>query len=47
MRNMFIEAKSRYMAMKKCPWAETFAKVYGGYWAFESYQDYKIWRNQK
>ena len=47
MRQQFIECKTRRTALRRAPWACTFAKVDGGFMAFESITDYKIWKNQK
>jgi hypothetical protein len=42
-----IEANTRYMAKKECPWASVIAKVFGGFMAFESVEEYRTWKNQK
>ena len=47
MRKEFIEAETRIEARKQAPWAANITKAEGGYWAFESYEDYRIWKNQK
>lgn len=47
MRTEFVECKYKYQAVRECPWAARFAKVVGGYMAFESVYDYKVWLNQK
>ena len=47
MKKEFIETKSRYIAKRKCPWACKVVKVVGGFMAFESWDDYGVWRNQK
>jgi len=47
MRPQFVECKYRYQAVKECPWASAFAKVTDGYLCFESWDDYRIWKNQK
>jgi hypothetical protein len=35
------------MARKAAPWACVLAKVEGGYLAFESFADYRTWKNQR
>lgn len=47
MRKTFVECKSYQTARRRCPWAAIIAKADGGYWAFESVEDYAIWRNQR
>ena len=47
MRKEFIEVATRIEAEKYAPWAGKIAEAEGGYWAFESYEDYRIWKNQK
>ena len=47
MRTLFIEVEKRYDAKKIAPWANSVAKVCGGFIAFESISDFKIWRGQK
>ncbi len=47
MKTEFIECKSRSTAVKMCPWAAIIVKVEGGFKAFESMEDYRIWKNQK
>jgi len=47
MRKEFVECKSRATARRHCPWAAVIAKAEGGYWAFESVDDYRIWKVQK
>lgn len=47
MRQVFIACKYRYQAVKKCDWAAIIVKVFGGYHAFESVDDYKTWKQQK
>lgn len=42
-----IEAKTAKEARKIAPWADKIVKVEGGYLAFESVSEYKIWKNQK
>lgn len=47
MKKEFIECKDRRTAYRRCPWAAKIVKVEGGYMAFESLDDYRIWRGQK
>ena len=48
MRTYFAQVKTRYQAIKECPFTPSkIAKVYGGFMCFESTNDYKIWKNQK
>jgi len=47
MRKEFVQTKTRKEAAKACPWASKIVKVVGGYWCFESWDDYEIWKNQK
>lgn len=48
MRIKFINAKTRYMTKKLCEFTPAvIAKVCGGFMCFESFTDYKIWKNQK
>ena len=47
MRQEFIECKTRAAAKRRAPWAVAWAKVCCGWHAFESWHDYKVWKNQK
>lgn len=47
MRKEFINCACRKTAWRHCPWACKIVKVEGGYAAFESIDDYRVWRNQK
>jgi hypothetical protein len=47
MRIETIETESRYKAKKAATWAAVVTKVYGGFMAFESVEDYRVWKNQK
>ena len=47
MRSQFVEVKTRKEAVAACPWAEKIVKVYGGYYCFESVQDWVTWSKQK
>lgn len=47
MAAQLILTDTRYEAKKAAPWAEKIVKVCGGYMAFESLEDYRIWKNQK
>lgn len=46
MRKQFVEG-SRYQAKKQCPWASTFRRAVGGYWAFEDIRDAELWDRTK
>lgn len=46
MKQQLIEG-TRKEAEKKAPWAAKIVKVEGGYMAFESINDYKVWIKQK
>ena len=47
MRQQFVQVKTAEQARRECPWAEKVVKADGGYWCFESAQDYETWRKQK
>lgn len=48
MRTYFAKVRTRYKAIKECPFTPSnVAKVCGGFMCFESTNDYKIWKNQK
>jgi hypothetical protein len=47
MRREFLEVSTRRQAQKLAPWAAVITKADGGFWAFESADDYRIWRGQK
>jgi len=47
MRVAFIQCKYKYQARKAYPWTAKTTKVCGGYKCFESWDDYKTWKNQK
>ena len=47
MRTEFLQVASRSTAARRAPWAAKIAKVEGGFMAFESRDDYRIWRGQK
>lgn len=47
MRVKFVECKYRYQALKEYPWASKICKVCGGFVCFESYEDWRVWNNQK
>ena len=47
MRRELIEAKTARQARALAPWAAEVIKVEGGYMAFESVEDARIWRAQK
>lgn len=43
----FIQCETRQEAIAACPWATVVIKVYGGYMAFEFFDNYEVWKNQK
>lgn len=48
MRQMFV-ATDNYNeneAYLYCPWASIIVEVEGGYHAFESWDEYEVWKNQ-
>ena len=47
MRVETIETESRYKAKKAAPWASKIVKVCGGFMAFESMEDYRVWKGQR
>ena len=47
MRKQFLPVATRYQARKAAPWAAIIAKCDGGFHAFESADDYRLWRGQK
>ena len=47
MRKEFIECKARGTAKRQAPWAAKIVKVEGGYMAFESIDDFEVWKRQK
>ncbi len=47
MRREFVECKTYTTAYRRCPWACQVRRVAGGFIAFESVTDYKIFINQK
>lgn len=48
MRTYFVAVRTRYQAIKECPFTPSnVAKVCGGFICFESVTDYKTWKNQK
>lgn len=47
MKMRFFVVESLTQAQKVAPWAAKIAKVTGGYMAFESLEDYKVWLKQK
>lgn len=47
MRVKFIETNRRIEAIKAAMWASKIVKVEGGYMAFESWDDYNTWKNQR
>jgi hypothetical protein len=47
MRKEFIECESLEYADELAPWASIVEKVEGGFMAFESENEHKMWTNQK
>lgn len=48
MRVCFAEVKTRYQAIKGCPFTPSnVAKVCGGFMCLESTNDYNTWKSQK
>lgn len=47
MKKDLLIVKTKKDAMKKAPWACKIVKVTGGYMAFESWDDFETWKNQK
>ena len=47
MRREFVQCKSLKTAKRRAPWACEYAKVFGGWIAFESVEDYRVWLNQR
>ncbi len=47
MRKQYVQTNNRAKAVKLCPWASYLLKMADGYYAFESYDDYITFKNQK
>jgi hypothetical protein len=47
MRKLFVECKSRSVVKRRYPWAAVIAAADGGFWVFESTQDFETWKGQK
>jgi hypothetical protein len=48
MRREFLQGcKGWRKASKQCPWAACIIRVDGGFMAFESKYDFRIWEKQK
>ena len=47
MRTVFIECACRKTAKRRAPWAAVTCKCDGGFWAFESVTDARVWKGQK
>lgn len=47
MRQQYVQTNSRAKAIKLMPWAEYLLKVVDGYRGFESFDDYRVWMNQR
>ncbi|WP_163056815.1 hypothetical protein [Acidithiobacillus ferrooxidans] len=46
-KETFTGSVSRYFVQRQCPWATKVVKVSGGYKAFESIEDWKVWKKQR
>ena len=46
MKREFVHG-TRSEAKAKCPWAAKIVEVEGGYLCFESFREYKTWKEQK
>ena len=46
MRKEFVEVPSEAAAIYHCPWASVIVPVFGGFWCFESVEDYDQWLAQ-
>lgn len=44
MRKEFVKCASRSTAKRRCPWAAVIAKVDGGFYCFESQDEYRQWK---
>ena len=47
MRFKFVACKYPWSVKRECPWASIFVCVGGGYMAFESDQDYNLWKKSE
>ena len=47
MRKVFIEGATTAQGIEQFPWAAAVVEVEGGCMCFESWDEYKIWCNQK
>ena len=47
MRQEFIPVATRREAYKACPWAAIVIRVEGGFRAFESLLDVRVWMRQR
>jgi len=43
----FIRTDSKLSAVATAPWACKYVRVEGGFMAFKTMADYKLWKNQK
>lgn len=46
-RTSYLAVTTRYRARKIAPWAAIIAKVEGGFIAFATVSDYRIWSGQR
>jgi hypothetical protein len=47
MRQETIRLKTYNGAKRRAPWAAVIARIYGGFIAFESVDDFIIWKGQQ
>jgi hypothetical protein len=48
MRQTFVATTAARSTMRRrYPWAAVIARADGGWWLFESPDDYRTWRNQR
>lgn len=47
MRKEFIACACRKTAWRRAPWACAVVKAYGGFWAFESWDDVAVYKGQR
>lgn len=46
MRKEFVTCKTRRLAKHLCSWAVVIVRAEGGFWCFESPDDYRTWKAQ-
>lgn len=47
MQSQFISCRCRKTARRRALWATIIVQVAGGFMAFESAHDWRVWKNQK